>query len=106
MGLLDDVVGAVRRYVGGTGLMDFGGLDRLGRIVRDHDDVAALEAPYVAHPVLGTHRVMRAPWLFQGAPACAIRRHGPLLGQDNDYVLGEVLGMGEAERAALAEILR
>jgi crotonobetainyl-CoA:carnitine CoA-transferase CaiB-like acyl-CoA transferase len=45
----------------------------------------------VEHPVLGTQRVMRAPWLlsgWQGAPP----RHGPLLAADNDEILG---GIGE-----------
>ena len=53
----------------------------------------------VAHPVLGTHRVMCAPWRFADESVCAIRRHGPLLGQDKDYILGEVLQLLSAESA-------
>jgi benzylsuccinate CoA-transferase BbsF subunit len=59
----------------------------------------------VAHPVLGDHRVMRAPWRFDDDTMCTIRRHGPLIGQDNDYVLGELLGLSAAERTALKEVL-
>jgi crotonobetainyl-CoA:carnitine CoA-transferase CaiB-like acyl-CoA transferase len=36
-----------------------------------------------------------------GAPG-GYRRPGPTLGQDNDYVLGEVLGLSAAERERLA----
>jgi benzylsuccinate CoA-transferase BbsF subunit len=43
----------------------------------------------VEHPELGKQRVMRAPWLFSGWD-CAVRRPGPLLGADNDAVIGKV----------------
>jgi crotonobetainyl-CoA:carnitine CoA-transferase CaiB-like acyl-CoA transferase len=33
----------------------------------------------------------------------AIRRHAPMLGQDNAYVLGELLGLSSAEIAQLTE---
>jgi crotonobetainyl-CoA:carnitine CoA-transferase CaiB-like acyl-CoA transferase len=46
----------------------------------------------VDHPVIGTQRVMRAPWIMSETP-CTIERHGPILGQDNDYVLEELLGL-------------
>jgi crotonobetainyl-CoA:carnitine CoA-transferase CaiB-like acyl-CoA transferase len=59
----------------------------------------------VPHPVIGTHRLMRAPWIFRDNSVCSIRRHGPLLGQDNDHVLGELLGLSAEERAACADVL-
>lgn len=59
----------------------------------------------VPHPEIGRHRLMRAPWLLSETPA-RIHRHGPLLGQDNDYVLAELLGLGATERAGLADVLR
>ena len=34
------------------------------------------------------------PWRLEGA---AVRRAAPLLGEHNDYVLGEVLGLGGEE---------
>jgi crotonobetainyl-CoA:carnitine CoA-transferase CaiB-like acyl-CoA transferase len=43
----------------------------------------------VEHPELGKQRVMRAPWSFSGWD-CAVRRSGPLLGADNDAVIGKV----------------
>jgi benzylsuccinate CoA-transferase BbsF subunit len=59
----------------------------------------------VFHPELGVQKVMRAPWLFDGA-SCEIRRHGPLLGQDTEFVLDEILGLGAGSRDELAEALR
>jgi benzylsuccinate CoA-transferase BbsF subunit len=59
----------------------------------------------VEHPVIGSTRVMRAPWLLANTP-CEITRHGPLLGQDNAYVLGELLGMSRAEQEDVAAVLR
>lgn len=50
----------------------------------------------VEHPRLGRQTVMRAPWRMSAA-ACGIERHGPLLGQDNEYVLTEILGLSQQE---------
>lgn len=59
----------------------------------------------VIHPVIGTHRVMRAPWVFEDAAMCSIDRHGPLIGQDNQYVLQDLLQLSASERESLAEVL-
>ncbi len=54
------------------------------------------------HPVIG-------PALFEGSPMRLSRsdadvwRSAPLLGEDNDYVFGELLGLDEDRRRALAE---
>jgi len=54
------------------------------------------------HPVIG-------PALFEGSPMTLSRtdadlwRSAPLLGEDNDYVFGEILGLGADRRAELAE---
>ncbi len=58
----------------------------------------------VEHPEIGPSQVMRAPWLFSDAP-CAVRRHGPLMGQDNQYVFGELLDMTPQAVADLAKTL-
>jgi crotonobetainyl-CoA:carnitine CoA-transferase CaiB-like acyl-CoA transferase len=58
----------------------------------------------VEHPEIGTQTVMRAPWLM-ARTACEIRRHGPLLGQDNEDVLRELLGLEPGAVGALAEVL-
>ncbi len=59
----------------------------------------------VVHPEIGTQTVMRAPWLFSDWK-CLAHRHGPLLGQDNDYVLGELLGMDPSQWRSLAGVFR
>jgi crotonobetainyl-CoA:carnitine CoA-transferase CaiB-like acyl-CoA transferase len=58
--------------------------------------------PEIDHPVLGRHRVDGMPAVLSRTPA-EFRRGGPLLGQDNAYVFGELLGMGEREIARLTE---
>ena len=60
----------------------------------------------VEHPVIGRHRLMRAPWLFSDPETCAIRRHGPRLGEDNDYVLGELLQLSADARERVRAALR
>ena len=59
----------------------------------------------VEHPVIGRHRVMRAPWVFEDAGMCRIDGHGPLIGQDNEYVLQDLLGLHPSEVASLADVL-
>jgi crotonobetainyl-CoA:carnitine CoA-transferase CaiB-like acyl-CoA transferase len=58
----------------------------------------------IEHPELGRTRVMRQPWLFSDLDVEV--RHGPLMGQDNDYVLDTILGLSTEERAAIQEVLR
>jgi crotonobetainyl-CoA:carnitine CoA-transferase CaiB-like acyl-CoA transferase len=58
----------------------------------------------IEHPQIGRTRVMRAPWLFSDLD-CVVR-HGPLIGEDNDYVLETLLGLSPDERARRAEVLR
>ncbi len=56
------------------------------------------------HPAIGPTWVMRAPWLFSDL-SCDIRP-GPLIGQDNEYVLSTLLGMSANEISDLSEVLR
>jgi len=49
-----------------------------------------------------TTTVIGAPWRFSVTPA-VIGRAAPTLGQDNDYVLGELLGLTAAERQRLID---
>jgi crotonobetainyl-CoA:carnitine CoA-transferase CaiB-like acyl-CoA transferase len=58
--------------------------------------------PVLDHPVVGTHRVDGMPVAFSRTPA-QFKRGGPLLGQDNDYVFGELLGMPLDEVGRLEE---
>ncbi len=55
----------------------------------------------VPHPVLGSITAMAAPYLLSATPT-RHERAGPVLGADNDYVYGELLGISADERGALA----
>jgi benzylsuccinate CoA-transferase BbsF subunit len=59
----------------------------------------------VEHPVIGTQRVMRAPWRFSEWP-CAIRRAGPLLGADTEEVIGALDGLPPLTPERAAEVFR
>lgn len=78
--------------------------------VQDSRDLAEIDPQIAArgtffeldHPVIG-------PALFEGSPMKLSRtdadlwRSAPLLGEDNDYVFGEILGLPAGRRAELAE---
>jgi len=55
----------------------------------------------VEHPRRGKTRVPISPIRLHGSAPSAIARPAPLLGQDTDRVLAELLGLGAAELAAL-----
>lgn len=48
------------------------------------------------HPEVGVRKHAGIPWKFSGTPL-EVQRAAPVLGQDNDYVYGELLGMSAAE---------
>ncbi len=54
------------------------------------------------HPCMGECGYERNGFRFSDAPA-GYQRTSPTLGEHNDFVLGEVLGLGTAERARLLE---
>ncbi|MGE0723329.1 MAG: CaiB/BaiF CoA transferase family protein [Alphaproteobacteria bacterium] len=56
----------------------------------------------VVHPHFGSERIYATPWRMSATPP-RVESSAPILGQDNDYVLGEVLGLPADERKALAE---
>jgi len=56
----------------------------------------------VEHPVLGVRKTIAPPWSFSETPA-GITRAAPLLGEHNEYVLGELLGISREELARLIE---
>jgi crotonobetainyl-CoA:carnitine CoA-transferase CaiB-like acyl-CoA transferase len=56
----------------------------------------------ITRPVTGTHPYPGFPVKFSETPT-SIRRPAPTLGQDNEYILKELLGMTEVEIARLAE---
>jgi benzylsuccinate CoA-transferase BbsF subunit len=75
-------------------------------IVTDRHVLARGVIEEVEHPLMGTKKVLGPPWRLSKTPA-RVLRHGPLLGQHNDYVLGELLGMSKDDIARLsaAEVL-
>jgi benzylsuccinate CoA-transferase BbsF subunit len=56
----------------------------------------------VKHPKLGERLVVGPPWRFS-EDAVGVHRAGPLLGEHNHYVLGEILGMPDDEIERLTE---
>ena len=75
-------------------------------IVKDRHVLARGIIEEAEHPLMGKKKVLGPPWRLSKTPARVVR-HGPLIGEDNDYVLGELLGMSkeEMERLAAAEVL-
>jgi crotonobetainyl-CoA:carnitine CoA-transferase CaiB-like acyl-CoA transferase len=58
---------------------------------------------FYTHVTDSKHRsipIVGAPWRMSATPA-SIHRAAPLLGEHNDYVLGELLGLSKAERERL-----
>jgi crotonobetainyl-CoA:carnitine CoA-transferase CaiB-like acyl-CoA transferase len=56
----------------------------------------------VEHPLIGVRQVVGAPWRF-GRDRVGVRSPAPLLGQHNDYVLSEILGLAPDEIERLRE---
>lgn len=54
------------------------------------------------HPVIGRSHFNGVPPRLSRTPG-TVFRHAPLLGEHNDYVYGELLGLSEKERQALRE---
>lgn len=59
-------------------------------------------APVVEHPLIGKQTVVGIPFKLSATPG-KVKRHAPLLGEHNSYVLGKLLGIAEREIKALAE---
>jgi len=56
----------------------------------------------IEHPALGKQTVLNPPWKLSETPA-RIRKPAPLIGEHNDYVFGELLGMSQKEVNQLVE---
>ena len=56
----------------------------------------------VEHPLVGAEILYTTPLRLSKTPG-DIRRHAPSLGEDNDYVLGDLLGMSKEEIMRLEE---
>ena len=56
----------------------------------------------IDHPALGAEPIFNLMWGLSKTPS-AVRRHAPLLGEHNRPILGDLLGISDAELAQLAE---
>ena len=56
----------------------------------------------IEHPALGKRLVVGPPWRLSATPV-KVQRPAPLIGQHNQYVLGELLGMAQSEIDQLIE---
>jgi benzylsuccinate CoA-transferase BbsF subunit len=54
------------------------------------------------HPLFGKETMFNIPWKFSRSSP-SVRRPAPLMGQHNEYVLGEILGMSPEEIERLIE---
>jgi benzylsuccinate CoA-transferase BbsF subunit len=52
------------------------------------------------HPEVGKRRHLGIPWKMSRTP-CEVRRPAPCLGQDTDYVLGDILGLSREDISSL-----
>jgi crotonobetainyl-CoA:carnitine CoA-transferase CaiB-like acyl-CoA transferase len=75
---------------------DFGDVYQDGQL-RERQHFVAL-----THPYLGESAYERNGFRFSNSPS-GYARPSPTLGQDNDYVFGQVLGLSAPERSRLAE---
>lgn len=56
----------------------------------------------ITHPYAGTHAYPGTPWLINGRRPVS-RSAAPMLGEHNDYVLGELLGLDEHQIKSLEQ---
>ncbi len=56
----------------------------------------------VEHPLIGERKAISPPWKLSNTPA-HVTRPGPLLGEHNRYVFGQLLGMPQEEIQRLVE---
>ena len=63
-------------------------------------------ATEVDHPTIGKSVVLGAPWRLSGTPA-TVTSPAPTIGQHNEYVFGELLGLStqEIQRLVEAEVI-
>ena len=56
----------------------------------------------IDHPEVGKHPVLSLPWKL--SPGCSLNyKHAPLLGEHNEYIFHELLGMPKSEVTRLVE---
>jgi len=89
------------RILQGAGIAAFPSYG-IGDLLRDpHLEMRGAKV-VVDHPKMKGEILYGLPWKFSRTPG-SIRRRAPLLGEHNQYVFCELLGMGEEEVSRLAE---
>ena len=56
----------------------------------------------VEHPVMGKQVVFEVPWRYSKTPV-KVHKASPIMGESNDYVFGELLGLSGEEIARLVD---
>jgi benzylsuccinate CoA-transferase BbsF subunit len=56
----------------------------------------------IEHPILGIEPIYGIPWKMENT-STEIRRHAPLLGEHNNYVFNELLGLSDEEMKVLMD---
>lgn len=69
---------------------------KAGDLFNDPHVVARGAVTEIEHPVLGTRKTITPPWKFSESPA-GVLRTAPLLGEHNDYVFCDLLGLSPDE---------
>jgi crotonobetainyl-CoA:carnitine CoA-transferase CaiB-like acyl-CoA transferase len=72
------------------------------QLFNDPHTVAREAVMEVQHPVLGTRKTITPPWKLSETPA-RFHKTAPLLGENNEYVFKELLGLSEDQFAKLTE---
>ena len=83
------------------GVAAFPVLDPEGRLFNPHFQERGLYSD-IDHPALGTEPIFNLMWQLSRTPP-RIRRHAPLLGEHNQEVFCNLLGLPESEMARLEE---
>jgi crotonobetainyl-CoA:carnitine CoA-transferase CaiB-like acyl-CoA transferase len=56
----------------------------------------------VEHPTMGKQVILGAPWKLSETPA-QVTKASPMMGENDEYVLGELLGLSSTEIKQLIE---
>jgi len=89
----------ITRELGETGI-PFGEIATIEQVVQSPQIAAREMMLDVEHPALGTLRMPGIP-IKMGVTPGAVRKAPPTVGEDNDHVYGEVLGLSGEDIAAL-----
>jgi crotonobetainyl-CoA:carnitine CoA-transferase CaiB-like acyl-CoA transferase len=90
---------AVTQRLQQEGIASYPSLDGKDMLANPHVEARGFFVE-LEHPEAGKRRHLGIPWKMSRTP-CEVRRPAPCLGQDTDYVLEQILGLGREEVASL-----